>query len=781
MATRLLIWVLVLVSGLAAISWENIWQLETTLALGLSAHGTALTLATTMGGLTVGALAMGAYLARRQRVAPYRLYGLLELLIGAAGLSLLPALSLLSHLDTRLYAIWSAGSPAVHLLGLALVLGPPAVAMGATIPLFGLMARHSNTSISVLYGLNTAGAALGCVIIDLVLLPGLGVRHTILTVAGLNLIVGLVALCFPAQVELSAARDEEVGPPYGAALGVAFLTGFAMLSLEVAWFRSLRAAFRSTTDAFALMLAVVLISLALGAHLSTFLRRRGIKLEWVLFAAGLGIVLVTPIVERFDRLTPYGGDFTTLYLTRLRWCLLVLGPPIVLLGVSLPWLLAERHGARWWSRLYMFNTFGAILGSLSAAWIVMPLVGLARTAWIDGVLVGVAGLLLAPRKAIWLAPMMLLALGVAAHFESGAGRTRLMGWLSFAQSPYRILSFREGPDSTVAVAELESGSRVLVIDGFEAADDRAKMSHYMAWMGHLPMLMHRDPKTALVICFGTGQTANAVRMEGPERLDIVDVNEAVLASGHLFDSNQNVLEDARVHPHVMDGRAWLRRTEQRYDVITLEPMPPTHAGVNALYCEEFYRLARARLNPGGVVAQWLPFHLVPPYYSVSIVKTFQSVFPDSYLWIDPVDWTGILVGGDGLQPAFPGLERRPDGRNLTPDEVRDWLQIGPETLRDYARAGTVVTDDNQLLAHGALQLQSRYPDSQKANYDLVQWAWQLQLARDLEKKVKDERVTRLRETLERGTLYPRTELEAVLQSGLKEPEIERLRRSLTAP
>lgn len=781
MAPRLLIWALVTVSGLAAISWENLWQLETTLALGLSAQGTALTLAATMGGLTLGALAMGAYLARRERVAPYRLYGLMELLIGAAGLALLPALSLLSQLDTRLYAIWSQGSPVIHLLGLALILGPPAVGMGATIPLFGLMARNSQTSISVLYGLNTAGAALGCILIDLLLLPRLGVGHTILAVAGLNLAVGLAALCFGSTADLETPRSQEAARPLQAAGGVAFLTGFAMLSLEVAWFRSLRAAFRSTTDAFALMLAVVLIALALGAHLSTFLRRRAVRLEWVLFAAGLGIVLVTPIVERFDQLTPYGGPFTWLYLTRLRWCLTVLGPPIVLLGVSLPWLLAERQGARWWSRIYMVNTLGAILGSLSAAWLVMPMVGLARTAWIDGLLVVGAGLLLAPRKAVWMAPLMVLAVVLAGHYESGAGRTRLMGMLSFSHSPYRILSFREAPDTTVAVAELESGARVLVIDGFEAADERAKMTHYMAWMGRLPMLMHADPKSALVICFGTGQTANAVRMEGPDRLDIVDVNPAVLASGHLFPSNHQVLEDPRVHPHVMDGRAWLRRTSQRYDVITLEPMPPTYAGVNALYCKEFYELARARLNPGGVVAQWLPFHLVPPYYSLSIVKTFQSVFPDSYLWIDPVDWTGILVGGEGLKPDFPGLLRQRQGRNMTADEVRNWLQIGPETLRDYCRAGSLVTDDNQLLAHGAQQLSSRYPDPQKANYDLVQWAWRLQLARDLEKKVQDGRVTRLRESLERGTIYPGPELQAVLDSGLTEPEVERLRQSLTIP
>ena len=84
----------------------------------------------------------------------------------------------------------------------------------------------------------------------------------------------------------------------------------------------------------------------------------------------------------------------------------------------------------------------------------------------------------------------------------------------------------------------------------------------------------------------------------------------------------------------MDGRAWLRRTQKHYDVITLEPMPPYFAGVNALYSREFYALMAERLAPGGVVAQWVPFQLVPPYYAESLLATFRDAFPDSVLCLD---------------------------------------------------------------------------------------------------------------------------------------------------
>src|SRR5262249_41996017 len=157
-----------------------------------------------------------------------------------------------------------------------------------------------------------------------------------------------------------------------------------------------------------------------------------------------------------------------------------------------------------------------------------------------------------------------------------------------------------------------------------------------------------NPKDALVICFGTGQTANAVRQEGPAHLDIVDINQAVFDLAPLFPSNQGVLDDRpRVKAITMDGRAWLRRTQRRYDLVTLEPMPPTFAGVNALYSKEFYDLVSARLRPGGTVAQWMPFHLLDRHQAAAIAATFREVFPGAILWVDPLDDTGILLGRKG--------------------------------------------------------------------------------------------------------------------------------------
>src|SRR5262249_5414937 len=223
-----------------------------------------------------------------------------------------------------------------------------------------------------------------------------------------------------------------------------------------------------------------------------------------------------------------------------------------------------------WGRLYALNTLGAVAGALLTAWLLLPNLGFARTAWALGGLLVVTALPLCPfRWQVGAIAAGLAALGLAGTFESGIGRERT---LSGVTAPgYQLVAYRESPDSTVSVLDVD-GRRWLLVDGFSASDE-TKASHYMEWMGRLPMLFHPEPKRALVICFGTGQTANAVRHEGPEHLDIVDISRAVFDMAGYFPTNEGVLGDPRVRAVVMDGRAWLRRTDEQYDVITLEPMP----------------------------------------------------------------------------------------------------------------------------------------------------------------------------------------------------------------
>ena len=570
-------------------------------------------------------------------------------------------------------------------------------------------------SIAVLYALNTAGATLGAMVATFLVLPVAGVSGCVAFMASIDLTVA--AMLWLLARRLDHGEEVPIASTSGATVigtcteqGLAAVTGLATLALEVTWFRSLRATLQSTSESFALMLVGVLGPLALGASLApAVLRRSGRRaLPFLLAGAGILVLGINPAIERLDRWLPMAGHgYWALTGLALGASLLLLGPPVILLGVCLPLLLAAHPDPWTQGRLYAVNTAGAIVGALLAAWILLPTLGSTATGWLVGVLLASYACHLARGQArLWLAGLALVALLGAVLGRSGVGRVRVQS--QTVEPNHRVLAAHEGPDATVSAIEVSNGDRILVIDGFETTAETAT-AHYMAWMGRLPMILHPHPQSALVICFGTGQTAAALVDEGADSLDVVELDPAVLAMAPWFRSNRDVLHRPGVHVHVMDGRAWLRRTRSRYDVVTLEPMSPEFAGTNALYSVEFYREMTTVLNPGAVVAQWVPFHILPPSSSVAIVAAFIEVFPDALLWVDPRDGTGIVLGrqAGAAQPLgqpWPGLRRAAPGRDLTPAEIVDALWLRGSQMARYAALGFAVDDDNQALAYGRLLL-----------------------------------------------------------------------------
>jgi spermidine synthase len=233
---------------------------------------------------------------------------------------------------------------------------------------------------------------------------------------------------------------------------------------------------------------------------------------------------------------------------------------------------------------------------------------------------------------------------------------------------------------------------------------------YMRAMAHVPLLLAKAPKRALVICFGVGNTVHAVSLHPLERIDVAELSPNVLALAHHFrDSNHDVLADPRVVAHVNDGRQHLRmQPEGTYDLITLEPPPIAFAGLGSLYSQEFYALAKSRLAEGGYITQWLPLYQVPAEVGRAMIASFVAEFPDSVLLSG---WGAelILLGRRGV-PArleLATLRRRLESRpgvladlehiKLATDEQLASLYVAsPGELRRYVQGASPVTDDRPL-------------------------------------------------------------------------------------
>lgn len=700
LGARVALWLAVLVSGAAGLTWEVLWQHHAGLALGISAFGAAVTLAALMAGLGLGGL-LAARLAQSGRVTrPLRVYGLAELTVGAAGLCVAPGLRVLAVVDTTLYARSPALADATHALGIGLLLLVPAAAMGATLPLLAPWARRVGTTLPTIYALNTAGAVVGVLLATFVALPLLGVSATAMLGASINLSVGLWALTRSSELQVQAAELPTKWPP-PRALGLAFSSAFVVFVLEVSWFRSIRAAYQATTETFSILIAAFLIALSLGAWLAPRVRRRFAgALPILLSLAAFAVLYVTPLIDQLDLATSADSASPSTPLLHFAGVLRLVLAPATLLGMSFPWLLAEHATTTSSGRLYAVNTAGAVLGSLLGGFVFLPHLGASATSWAAGLMLLALAVVMARSARVVIGALFVGALGLAFALQrhDGGAQHRVQG---FGAGDLLDLAFvSEGPDSTVWVAREQRGHRrALIIDGFQASGE-GPGTGYMRWMGDLPALATPQLRSALVICFGTGQTANAVRSHHPGALTIVDVNPAVFAAAPLFAMNEGVLQDGHVRPVVMDGRAFLRRNpDARFDTVTLEPMPPNHAGVNNLYSVEFYELIRAHLRSAGTVAQWLPIHLIAPEHMRAIVGAFVQVFPHSRLWVDP-DGTGILVGG-----TRPWELRASDTRlPLNAAQLDARFLLDEDALRALSAGHAVVTDDNQLLSYGLARL-----------------------------------------------------------------------------
>ncbi|PYS43957.1 MAG: hypothetical protein DMG13_34625, partial [Acidobacteria bacterium] len=159
---------------------------------------------------------------------------------------------------------------------------------------------------------------------------------------------------------------------------------------------------------------------------------------------------------------------------------------------------------------------------------------------------------------------------------------------------------------------------------------------------------------------GSGMTGGAVmRHPGVERLDILEISPEVVQAARFFSAhNDGVLNNPRVRVVVDDAKSFLRTTDRKYDVIISEPSNPWMAGVAAVFSLEYYGNCRARLNPGGVMAQWVQMYESDDGTLQIVLKTFSLVFPYLSVWQIASGDLMLLGSNEPLSVDFRALQQR---------------------------------------------------------------------------------------------------------------------------
>jgi spermidine synthase len=459
--------------------------------------------------------------------------------------------------------------------------------------------------------------------------------------------------------------------------------------------------------AFALMLTIVLLGIALGGALAPLLARA--SFAWV--AAGSSLAVVTGYLVTGPLHIPGPPGLIHYAIPLMLPAAVLSGSLFTLLGAELR--AGSENPQPAIGRLTTANTLGAALGAALAGLVLLPQLGIEGSLFLLAAGYALLPVLLVDTRAVWrsLWPVVPAVAGLL-FFPFG----RMEMHLAEAAFSYRlgkaskVVKVTEGPTTTLQILRYdrfgEAAAWRLLTDSYSMTAIDRYVLRYMQLFAWLPLSLHPEPRRALLISYGAGNTAQALLSEPRlTQLTVVDVSPEILAASSVIHGDRDPLQDPRVRLVREDGRQYLRTRREQFDIITAEPPPPVIAGVVNLYTREYFMALAERLAPGGLATYWLPVSQLDPSGARAVVAAFCHAFPDCTLWVG-VSYDWILMGGRDFKhrPSaqhFARLWRDPVAApRLAANGFEQPAQLGAAFLADAAQlrrwygATPELTDDH---------------------------------------------------------------------------------------
>lgn len=477
--------------------------------------------------------------------------------------------------------------------------------------------EDSEHSFSFLYLANVLGAILGTLIPAFVLIELLGFRGTLHVASALNFI--LAASVFLASMGAAAAKPalytESRAPRAASASGTGilwllFATGLCSMAMEVIWIRQFTVYLGNVVYAFAAILAMYLGATFTGSWLYRSRVRsedanRGVA-AWVT----LGLIALLPLLFADPRLPLPELPYT---LAGFGYGALRAGLGVTLFSGMVGFLtpmLVDR-----WSRgdpdragrAYAVNVFGSILGPQVAGFAVLPWAGERWGLCMVALPLFVIGFRM-NRKPLYVACVALSILLAAFTQDYGAKFADRVELRDYAAT---VIATGEGMDKRLLV----NGTGMTVLTPITKV------------MAHLPLsMLGRPANNALVICFGMGTTFRSVMSWGIHTTAVELIPSVPKVFWYFHPDGPALLESPLARMVIDDGRRYLERSPETYDLIAVDPPPPVSAPTSSLlYSQEFYAIIKPHLRPGGIVQVWFPGG--DNATLASVARAFRNAFP----------------------------------------------------------------------------------------------------------------------------------------------------------
>jgi predicted membrane-bound spermidine synthase len=644
-----LLWYFVffLVSGFCSLVYEVVWLRLAMAKFGVTTPMVSIVLAVFMAGLALGSWAGGILVRRAERsgwIHPLRMYGFVELLIGASGL-LVPRLLQFGYDLVRgsgSQPAWDSSS--YYLFSIACVvlsLLPWCTAMGATFPLAMAAIRRTTgaaqRSFSYLYLSNVLGAVLGTLIPAFVLIELWGFRATLLLASSLNGLLALTVFALSFRQTAAAAAGEMLpsaktpspaslyGWPERSTLGLLFISGLLTMAMEVVWIRQFTVFLGNVVYSFAVILSAYLVATWVGSILYRHWARSHDPQHsfgvWIF----LGVLAMLPFAFT-DPSLPVQESFPWAIFRTVAG----VGPFSAALGFLTPLLVDQysRDDPGRAGHAYAVNIFGGILGPLLSGFWILPWLG---DRWglisLSLPLFGI-GLLVAFRRqpeSTFAPPGLRRGISYAT--------TVLLAALLIAITKDSTTSLTDKVElrdyMATVVAGQKDGYKRLLINGIGMTTLTPITKH----MAHLPLaFLDRPPRNGLVLCFGMGTSFRSMLSWGIDSTVVELVPSVPQLFGYYHPDGAALARSPAANIVIDDGRRYLERTTTQYDVITMDPPPPiTTPTTSLLYSREFNQVVKKHLRPGGIFHAWLAIR--DPGWDLSVQTAFVKALQESFPYI----------------------------------------------------------------------------------------------------------------------------------------------------
>jgi spermidine synthase len=724
-------------SGCSALIYEIVWYQALQLAIGSTSVSLGVLLATFMGGLCIGST-----LFPRMRILkghPLRTYAFIELSIAA--FAVLVQFSM-PYINQVYFAGAANGLPGMLLRGVvaAVCMLPPTILMGASLPAIVRWLEASPRAVAWwgwLYGGNTAGAVVGCLLAGFWLLRDFNTVTGTLFAAAINVIVALVSLALaattPETIPVSGPAPEATSvesAPESAAdytlqskwpvyVTIA-LSGAVALGAEVVWTRLLGYLLLATVYVFAIILAVFLTGLALGTAGGSWLLRKvnaRNALGWCQILLTLGFAWTAYTIVNTFHLPFWNDDVLTtqngwlMYFMDLKVVAIAIFPATLFWGASFPLACAAisepgQDSGRAAGGIYAANTLGGIFGALLVSLVLIPWIGSQNSQRVLLLLSACSGLLLLAPKAkqatgaMALAGSIVVAVLLAWTIEPVPGELIAYGrFMGRNQGLSEILYTKEGRNSSVAISRWNNGAIYVNVNGHVEATTEIFDMKLQRMVGHLAAIVHPNPKSVLGIGFGAGVSAGTfTRYPGIQHITVCEIEPVIPPASTIYFAAQNyqVKNNPKTRIVYDDARHYLMTTNDMYDIIASDPLDVFVKGTAALYSLEYYESIKRHLNPGGIFTLYVPLYETDELTFKSELATFFKAFPEGSVWSNTRGGLGydmVFMGQVG--PLHIDLEKAQEKYDLPENAgVRQSLHdIGVDSIGDLFSTFTGTSAD----------------------------------------------------------------------------------------